>query len=149
KDEFLAILGHELRTPLAALHNALHVLRARGADPAAAARAEEVADRQIVQLTRLVDDLLDVSRVGRDKIVPQYQRLDLGALVGTLTEDHRRGLDAAGMSLTVERHDAPLWVRADPDRMAQVVSNLLNNAAKFTDAGGHVVVRVAPSADGR
>jgi signal transduction histidine kinase/ActR/RegA family two-component response regulator len=149
KDEFLALLGHELRNPLAPLHNALHILHLRGADPPTVAWAQEVAQRQVQQLTRLVDDLLDVSRIGRGKILLRRERVDLTRLVGTVVEDHRRALEAAGLSLTLQLPPAPVWVLGDPVRLAQVVGNLFHNAIKFTDPGGRVTVSLAAPDGGR
>jgi signal transduction histidine kinase len=143
KDEFLALLGHELRNPLAPLQNALHVLRLRGADPPTVAWAQDVAQRQVRLLTRLVDDLLDVSRIGRGKILLRREPLDLAGLVATAVEDYRRSLDGAGLTLVAEVPPAPVWVLGDPVRLAQVVANLLGNAVKFTDPGGRVEVAVA------
>jgi signal transduction histidine kinase/ActR/RegA family two-component response regulator len=147
KDEFLAVLGHELRTPLASLRNALNVLHLRGDDVATVAWARDVAGRQVGQLSRLVDDLLDASRIGRDLIVLSRERLDLGPLVGTIVADQRRSLESAGLTLTAELPGAPLWISGDPVRLAQVVGNLLSNAAKFTDPGGSVGIRVESSED--
>jgi signal transduction histidine kinase/ActR/RegA family two-component response regulator len=149
KDEFLALLGHELRNPLAPLQNALHVLRLRGADPPTVAWAQDVADRQVRQLTRLVDDLLDVSRIARGKLLLRRERVDLVRLVGNLVEDHRRTAGEANLTLAVELPPAPVWVRGDPVRLAQVVGNLLHNAVKFTGAGGSVTVRVTSDEDGK
>jgi signal transduction histidine kinase len=144
KDEFLALLGHELRNPLAPLHNALQVLHLRGADPPTVAWAQEVATRQVQHLTRLADDLLDLSRISRGKILLRQQRVDLGRLVSQVTDDYRRPVETAGLTLTVELPPVSVWVLGDPVRLTQVVSNLLNNAIKFTDPGGTLTVRLAP-----
>lgn len=143
KDEFLALLGHELRNPLAPLRNALHVLHLRGADPPTVAWAQEVAQRQVQQLSRLVDDLLDVSRIGRGKILLRQERVDIVALVATVVEDHRRALEAGHLQLNLQLPPCPVWVRGDPVRLAQIVSNLLHNAIKFTDPGGQVRVQLS------
>ena len=148
-DEFIAMLGHELRNPLAPIRNALHVLHLRGADPPTVAWAQEVAGRQVEHLTRLVDDLLDVSRIQRGKIELRPERVDLGQLVRRTGEDHRKLLEAAGLTLAVEVPPGPVWVRGDPTRLSQVVGNLLNNAAKFSDPGGRVAVRVEADEGGR
>jgi signal transduction histidine kinase len=143
KDDFLAVLGHELRNPLAPLRNALEVLRLRGSDPATVEWLRGVLERQVGHLTRLVDDLLEISRMARGKITLQRRRLDLAALVGDTVEDHRRALEGADLGVALERPPDPVWVEADPTRLTQVVGNLLTNAGKFTDRGGRVTVRVA------
>jgi signal transduction histidine kinase/CheY-like chemotaxis protein len=148
KDEFLAMLSHELRNPLAPIRNAVAVLRLRGADAATVNWAREVVERQSAHLARLVDDLLDASRITRRKVRLRPERLDLSALVRATCEDHRGGLDAAGLALEVEAPPGPVWVEGDRTRLAQVLGNLLGNAAKFTDRGGRVTVRLT-AADGR
>ncbi len=147
KDEFLALLGHELRNPLAPLRNALQILQLRGSDPASVAWAQEVAERQVQQLTRLVDDLLDISRIGRGKILLRKEPVELAALVRNVVEDHRKTFDNAGLKLTLDVPPDPVPVQGDPVRLAQVVTNLLNNALKFTDPGGSVHVRVSVTPD--
>jgi PAS domain S-box-containing protein len=140
KDEFLALLGHELRNPIAPIKNALQILTLKGNDPTAVSRAGAIIDRQATHLTRLVDELLDASRVTRGKVRLTVERLDLAALVRTAVEDHRAGVEKAGLTLAVDVPPAPVRVRGDPARLTQVVTNLLANAAKFTPAGGHVRV---------
>ena len=142
KDEFLALLGHELRNPLAPIRNALEVLELRGDDPVASARARAMIDRQATQLTRLVEELLDASRIARGKVRLAVERLDLGALVRTVVGDHRAGVETEGLALEVSVPPGPVWVKGDPARLAQVTTNLLNNAAKFTPRGGRVAVRL-------
>lgn len=143
KDAFLAMLGHELRNPLAPIRNALHVLHRRGPDPATLTWAHEVTHRQVRYLTRLVDDLLDVSRISRAKIRLHCERLDLCEVVRGTVEDYRTDVDEAGLRLEVVAPDSPLWVLGDATRLAQVVGNLLGNAVKFTDPGGRITVRTA------
>ncbi len=147
KDEFLALLGHELRNPLAPLRNALQILQLRASDPASVAWAQEVAQRQVQQLTRLVDDLMDISRIGRGKILLRHEPIDLADLVSNVVEDNRKTFENARLNLSLERPPAPVLVQGDSIRLAQVVSNLLNNALKFTDPGGSVHVRVGVTAD--
>jgi signal transduction histidine kinase/ActR/RegA family two-component response regulator len=149
KDEFLAVLGHELRNALAPLRNALHVLHVRGADPPTVAWAHEVAARQTHHLTRLVDDLLDVSRIGRGKILLRNEEVDLARLIGSIAADHQRLVEGSGLTLETELPAGSVWVRGDPVRLTQVVGNLLHNAAKFTDPGGRIQVRVALAEEGR
>ena len=145
KDEFLALLGHELRNPLAPIRNAVQILELRGDDPAVVARARTMIGRQVVQMARLVDELLDASRIARGKVRLAVERLDLAALVRTVVEDHRAEAEAAGLAVEVVTPSTPAWVRGDPARLAQVAGNLFHNAVKFTPAG-RVTVRVA--ADG-
>jgi signal transduction histidine kinase len=137
KSEFLAVLSHELRNPLAPLRTGLALLRLRQAD-AASAETHDMMERQIVQLTRLIDDLLDVSRVDRGKLEVRTERLAIGRVLQDALETARPGIDAKGHALAVRLPPEPLWVDADPVRLVQVVSNLLNNAAKFTPPTGRI-----------
>jgi signal transduction histidine kinase/ActR/RegA family two-component response regulator len=144
KDEFLAMLGHELRNPLGAIAGAVGVLELGGKGDEAAARARAVIGRQVQHLSRLVDDLLDVSRVTTGKVVLSLKPLDLAGLVadwiGGSRASGRLDNHQVGMEIT------PVWVHADETRMEQVVQNLVGNALKYTPAGGRIQVRVA--ADG-
>lgn len=142
KDEFLAMLGHELRNPLAPIRNCLQVLGMPNVTEGQTQRALATIDRQVVHLTRLVDDLLDVSRISQGKILLRKQSVDLGELVRSTVEDHRGALTAAGLALEVELPSGPLWVYGDPTRLSQALGNVLHNALKFTDRGGRVRVRV-------
>ncbi|MBX3471508.1 MAG: PAS domain-containing protein [Planctomycetes bacterium] len=141
KDEFLAMLAHELRNPLAPVRNAVQLLRLAGATAQARARAMEVIDRQVTHMARLIDDLLDVSRIARGRIELRRQRCDLAQIVRQTAEDYRANLEASGLTLSVCAPAAPLWVEGDRTRLAQLVGNLLHNAGKFTPAGGRVEVR--------
>jgi len=143
KDEFLAMLGHELRNPLAPIRNAVQILRQAGHDEALLETARGMIDRQVSHLARLVDDLLDVSRISRGKILLRKERLDLTELVRDTVEDHRRGLEAGGLTVELTLSGGPLWVEGDGTRLAQVLGNLLNNAGKFTDPGGRVAVELS------
>jgi signal transduction histidine kinase/ActR/RegA family two-component response regulator len=149
KDEFLAVLGHELRNPLGPIRNALHVLSLQGGDPAMVEWARHLMERQVQHMTHLVDDLLDVTRIAQGKITLRRERVDLVRLVRDGAEDRRGSLTEAGLDLVLELFPEPLWVEADSTRLAQVVGNLLQNAVKFTDPGGRVTVRLAPEPDGR
>jgi len=142
KDEFFGVLSHELRNPLAPIRNALHLLACAPNDPARAARAREVMARQLGHLTRLVDDLLDVARITRGRIQLRRVPLDLATLVRETVEDHRPTFDAAGLHLVLQLPESPVPVEGDPTRLAQVLGNLLGNAAKFTPRGGTVAVRL-------
>jgi PAS domain S-box-containing protein len=142
KDEFLAMLGHELRNPLAPIVTALHLLgRAEGLDEEANA-ARDMIDRQVHHLTRLVDDLLDVARITRGKVKLHRQPAELGPILLTAIETARPLLDARRHELTVSVPDEPIWLSADPARLTQVFGNLLTNAAKYMEEGGAVTVNV-------
>ncbi len=140
KNEFLATLSHELRNPLAPIKNSLYVLERVPPGGEQARRAQAVIGRQTEQLARLVDDLLDVTRISRNKIRLQRQCLELGDLVRRTVEDHRSLFDGAGVRLELLAAAQPAFVNADGSRLAQVVGNLLQNAAKFTPRGGRVTV---------
>jgi signal transduction histidine kinase/DNA-binding response OmpR family regulator len=142
KNEFLAMLAHELRNPLAPIRNAVEVLRVRGTAAAELDWARGLIDRQLAHLVRLVDDLLDVSRITRGKIRLQSEPLDLMTVVARAVETSRPLLEERRHQLTVLPPAQPLWVQGDPVRLAQVLGNLLNNAAKFTENGGRIAVQV-------
>ena len=138
KSRFLAVLSHELRNPLAPLRTGLALLRMRQADRAAVAETHDMMDRQIAQLSRLIDDLLDVSRIDRGKLELRTQRLDINGMLKTAVDTARPNIDAKGHALAVRYPAEPLYVEGDPVRLAQAVSNLLNNAAKFTPPNGRI-----------
>jgi PAS domain S-box-containing protein len=142
KDEFLALLGHELRNPLAPIRNAVHILAQAGQDETLLQRTRAMIDRQVAHLTRLVDDLLDVSRISRGKILLRRERLDLVELVRHTVDDHRRELESGGLGLDLDLPSQPLWVEGDRTRLSQMLGNLLHNAGKFTDPGGRVIVEL-------
>jgi signal transduction histidine kinase/CheY-like chemotaxis protein len=143
KDEYLAMLSHELRNPLAPIRSAVFLLER--ADPASdgARRAREVIARQVGHLARMVDDLLDVSRLARGGIELRRARLDLAELVRRVGEDHRLLLGGAGVELEVVVPDGPIPVDGDATRLSQLLGNLLQNSAKFTPKGGRVTLSVA------
>jgi PAS domain S-box-containing protein len=142
KDAFVATLAHELRNPLAPVRNALHILRLRGGDPATLAWAGDVLERQVGHLGRMIDDLLDVSRITRGKVVLKRERVDLARLVRVAAEDQRADLERAGLVLEIDLPPTALWVEGDSMRLAQVLDNLLSNAGKFTPPRGRVTVRL-------
>ena len=142
KDEFLATLAHELRNPLAPLRNALHILRVAGPGSEEGKVARDIMDRQLRQLVRLVDDLLDVSRITTGKVVLQRESVPLATIIESALETVRPFVAERGIALSVTTPQVPLMLRADPTRMAQALTNLLHNAAKFTDAGGRIDLRV-------
>jgi signal transduction histidine kinase/ActR/RegA family two-component response regulator len=148
KSEFIAVLSHELRNPLAAIRAGLHVLEhgVPGSDAVAASR--NIIDRQVDQLVRLVDDLLDVTRITRNKIQLQLQRLDVNELVRATIEDNRPHLERSGVRVEAGLARAPIFVDADSVRIAQVLTNLLINAMKFTPAGGTATVSLTSEPDG-
>jgi PAS domain S-box-containing protein len=148
KDEFLATLAHELRNPLAPLRNSLYLLKTAGASGPPLDRALALMGRQVDLLTRLVDDLLDVSRVMRGKIELRAEPVDVGAIAARAVETAQPLLDARRHKLTVAVPDRPVRVQADPVRLAQVIGNLLTNAAKYTEPGGDIRLAVE-QADGQ
>ncbi len=137
KDEFLATLAHELRNPLAPIHNGLHIMRAAGVD-GTLEQARAMMERQLTQLIRLVDDLLDVSRVTSGKLALRRERAELSAIINAAIETSRPVIEQAGHEWTVVVPDKPIFVDGDMTRLAQVISNLLNNSAKYTPPGGHI-----------
>jgi signal transduction histidine kinase/DNA-binding response OmpR family regulator len=143
KNEFLSMLAHELRNPLAPIQYAAEVLRLRGPEQAELRWAREVIDRQVKHLVRLVDDLLDVSRITRGKIRLQPQPLDLAEVVAHAVEAGRPAVEAAQHRLEVAVPSDPVWVNGDAARLTQVLTNLLNNAAKYTDPGGRITLTLA------
>jgi PAS domain S-box-containing protein len=147
KDEFLATLAHELRNPLAPLRNGLELLRLGEADPALAARAREMMERQLSHMVRLIDDLLDVSRITRNKLLLRRERVEIASVVQSAIEASRPLLEAHGHELTVAVPSEPIHLDADPTRLAQVLANLLTNAAKYTDRGGRISLVVERRAD--
>ena len=147
KDEFLALLGHELRNPLAPISNSLHVLKLRGADPAILERARAVMERQLEHLVRLVDDLLDVSRIMRGKVELRREPVEIAMAVARAVETAQPALDAEGHELVLSLCPEPLWIDGDIVRLAQVIANLLNNAAKYTERGGRITL-VAEAEEG-
>jgi signal transduction histidine kinase/ActR/RegA family two-component response regulator len=145
KDQLLAALAHELRNPLGPVRNAVQLLRLKGDDAKTAARAREIIDRQVGHMARLVDDLLDVSRLAGGRIELQRERLDLGRLVRQAVGDRRGVLEARGLRIGIEVPDTPVWIHGDATRLEQVLGNLLDNAAKFTDVDGEVQVHLEES----
>jgi PAS domain S-box-containing protein len=143
KDEFLATLAHELRNPLAPISNAVHFLKMKAPPEPAAAWGLGVIERQAHNMARLLDDLLDVSRIARNKLVLRRQPVELAAVLQQAVETSRPLIDMGGHELTVSLPPEPVELDADPMRLAQVFSNLLTNAAKYTPGGGHIRVAAA------
>ncbi len=138
KDEFLATLAHELRNPLAPLRNSMEVLRLAAHDPQRVGHAHDVMDRQLRHIVRLVDDLFEVSRISRGKIMLKKERVLLASVVQQVVEASRPLIERGGHELIVRVPAEPIYLEADATRLSQVFSNLLNNAAKFTDRGGRI-----------
>jgi CheY-like chemotaxis protein len=138
KDEFLAVLGHELRNPLAPLRNALALLGPDDPDPETVRWARDIMGRQVRLMVRLVDDLLDLSRIMQGKLDLRTERCDLAAVVADAVETARPVIDAKGHALSISLPAGPVSLDADPTRLAQALVNLLNNAAKYADPGGRI-----------
>jgi signal transduction histidine kinase/ActR/RegA family two-component response regulator len=138
KDEFLAMLAHELRNPLAPVRNGLLIMRLVGDNPQVQSQTREMIDRQVQHLSRLVDDLLDVSRITRGKVELRTEPVDLADIVNRAIETVRPLIEAKRHRLNVTHHRGPVRVMADATRLTQVLGNLLNNAAKYTDQGGEI-----------
>ena len=146
KDEFLAMLAHELRNPLAPIRNAVEILR-RSEDHEVRERARQMVARQVQHLARLVDDLLDVSRITQRKIVLKPAPVALNAVIESAVEIARPLIDAQDHELELTLLEEPLWLRIDAVRMAQAIGNLLHNAAKFTPRGGRIALQVRIAAE--
>ena len=142
KNEFLAMLAHELRNPLAPIRNALQVMRLTGDNGETVHSAFEMMERQIGQMVRLVDDLLDVSRISRGKIELRKERVELASIVHHAVEVCRPAMECAKHDLSVTLPPQPVYLHGDAMRVAQVIGNLLNNACKFTDKGGRIWLMV-------
>ena len=141
KTEFLATLAHELRNPLAPLSNGLHLMRMATTKPELLEKTRQMMERQIQHMVHLVDDLLDVARISTGKVELRRQPIDLRDVIATAVETSASLIDTAGHKLAVDVPAQPLPMDADPTRIAQVVSNLLNNAAKYTPEGGRIALK--------
>jgi PAS domain S-box-containing protein len=141
KDEFLATLSHELRNPLAPLRNSLAMLRMAGMEDDRTAPIHAMMERQVNHLVRLVDDLLEISRISRGTFSLRKERVELAAVVRNAVETSDPLIRAGRHALVVELLDEPQWLEGDPVRLAQILANLLNNAAKYTPDGGHITLR--------
>jgi PAS domain S-box-containing protein len=143
KDEFLATLSHELRNPLAPIRSALEVMRLARGQPEVVEKARSTMERQLLHLVRITDDLLDVARITQNKLEMRPEWIDLRVVLQSAIEAARPAIDGQGHALEVHVPATPLWTYADPTRLAQVLSNLLNNAVKYTGRGGTIRVRGA------
>lgn len=142
KDEFLAILAHELRNPLAPIRNGLQIMRRVEHDPEALQRARAMMERQVAHMVRLIDDLLDLSRISRGRIELHKERIELGAVARQAAESCQTLFAQYGHDLRVDAPAEPVFVEADPTRLVQVITNLLNNAGKYTEHSGLIALTV-------
>jgi two-component system, sensor histidine kinase len=147
KDDFLAIVSHELRGPLAAIKNALAILGNRAVESVTRERARALIERQVCSMTRLVDDLLDVSRTAHGRLTLERTRVDLRAVIRDALETLEPQITHKKQRLTVSVPDSPVWTQGDPDRLEQVFVNLIANASRYTDAEGELSVWMHTRAD--
>ncbi|MEP7220982.1 MAG: ATP-binding protein, partial [Bacteroidota bacterium] len=147
KDEFLATLAHELRNPLAPLRSGLEVMSLIGSDDPTVEDVRRMMERQLGQMVRLIDDLMDMSRISRNRIELRRSPVELARIIHDAVETSRPLIEAAGHTLRIELPAEPVLVDADATRLSQVFSNLLNNAAKYTEQGGHISLSVEPDGD--
>ncbi len=138
KDEFIAVLAHELRNPLAPVRSAVEILKRVASGDQRLERTSEVIGRQVTHMARLIDDLLDVSRIGRGKLALQKEVCDLTDITHDTAEDYRASLETAGLKLDMQLAPEPIWVQGDPVRLAQMLGNVLTNAQRFNNPGGHI-----------
>ena len=147
KDQFLAMLAHELRNPLVPIRNGLQILNLAGNNPAMAENARSIMDQALNQMVRLVDDLLDVSRITTGKLKLRKERIELATVVQSAVDTSRPLIEEQGHKLTITLPTASIVLDADPTRLAQVFSNLLNNAAKYSEEGGQITLSAELEAD--
>lgn len=140
KDEFLATLAHELRNPLAPIRNSLEVMKRKANDPEVVAQSRGTMERQMAQMVRLVDDLLDVSRISRNRLALRRESVAVADIVSNAVEACRPQIDAARHELQIDLPAQPMYVHADQVRLVQVLSNLLTNACKYTEPGGRIAI---------
>jgi PAS domain S-box-containing protein len=145
KDEFLAMLAHELRNPLAPIRNAVEIQKLANSDPSRRAWCNEIIERQVEHLTRLVDDLLDVSRINRGLVELKKEPLEIRDFILSAVETCQPLIDTRRHTFSLAPPPEPVWIEGDRVRLAQVVSNLINNAAKYTEKGGHIRLSVEAS----
>jgi PAS domain S-box-containing protein len=148
KDEFIAMLGHELRNPLAPIRNAVQILNVVAAHEPSALQARQMIDRQSAHMARLIDDLLDIARVTHGKLEVNRSRCDLAAIVSNTIEDYQPQLQSCGLHLSVDVPSKSVWVNGDATRLSQIIGNVLHNSLKFTEPGGYISVRLLLKGDG-
>ena len=149
KDEFLAMLGHELRNPLGVISTSVQLLEMSGSLPAEVDELREIVKHQVEHMARLMDDLLDVSRIARGQLRLNREACDFSAIVRETLEDYRATFEGKKLQIKANVSETPLWVLGDRTRLAQVVSNLLSNATKFTENGGSIKVELQEDHAGR
>ncbi len=149
KDEFLGMLAHELRNPLGPIYNAVQLQKRLKPEDSRMADLRDIIDRQAKHMGRLIDDLLDATRVAHGKILLRKEHCDLGEIVQKTIVDYRAPIEASDLKLNVFVPDSPIWIDGDPTRLVQAIGNLLHNAHKFTKAGGAITVRLELSKNGR
>jgi signal transduction histidine kinase len=140
KDEFLAVLGHELRTPLATIKNALHVLRSQVTENLTRQKAQDLIERQVRRISRLVDELQDVSLINRGRLQLRRERIDLRVVVRNAVETLESDIRERNHHLATALPEGPVWIQGDPQRLEQVFVNLLANASRYTKPGGELAV---------
>jgi CheY-like chemotaxis protein len=143
KDRFLALLAHELRNPLASLRSGLQVMRLAGSDQEICAKVHGMMERQLGHIVRIIDDLLDISRINENKIELRRSRVLLTDVISSAVETARPAIEAAGHQLSISLPAEPVYLDADLTRLSQVFSNLLTNSAKYTDGGGQIWLTAA------
>lgn len=148
KDEFIAMLGHELRNPLGPIRNAVQILNVVAAHEPTARKARQMIDRQSAHMARLIDDLLDIARVTHGKLEVNKSRCDLAAIVSNTIEDYQPQLESSGLHVTVEVPGQSVWVYGDATRLSQIIGNVLHNSLKFTEPGGYISVLLLLKGDG-
>jgi signal transduction histidine kinase len=149
RDHFIAVLSHEIRNPLAPIRNGLQILKRVGNDPILSEKVRSVMEYQLSHLVRLVDDLLDVSRITLGKLELRKERVELATVVRNAVEASRTLIEQQGHELTVVLPPTPIFLDADPNRLVQVFQNLLNNAAKYSDKGGRIRLTAELAREGR
>ena len=147
KDEFIAMLGHELRNPLGPIRNAVQILNVVAAHEPTARQARQMIDRQSAHMARLIDDLLDIARVTHGKFEVSKSRCDLSAIVANTIEDYQPQLESCGLHMSVDVPSKPVWVNGDATRLSQIIGNVLHNSLKFTEPGGYISVRLLLKGD--
>ncbi|MDB5891507.1 MAG: hybrid sensor histidine kinase/response regulator [Polaromonas sp.] len=148
KNEFLAVLSHELRNPLAPIFNALHLLRLQKDEAPIPRKARNIIERQVAQLNHLVDDLLEISRINTGSVRLRIEQIALDSVIERAVETVHPLMLQRGHELIVSAPEGPVWLRADPARLEQVVVNLLTNAAKYTDEGGRITLMTSQEGEG-
>jgi PAS domain S-box-containing protein len=148
KDEYLAMLGHELRNPLGVISTTVQLLRMQPPSSPELNELRDIVERQVDHMARLLDDLLDVSRISRGQMRVNKELCDFAAIVRATAEDYRSKLEASGLRLEIDAPHQPLWVLGDRTRLAQAISNVLHNANKFTRAGGAVTIKIQEESSG-